>query len=67
MHASLDNGHSKKMVSFIRNDNIATCIASASRDKVNNRSHLNDIKSFQIEAVMCMIAESIVTVNAYCQ
>ena len=60
----MDNGHSKLMVSFIRNDNIAASIASASSDKVNSRSHLNVITSFQIETIMCMIAESIVTANS---
>ena len=57
MHASLDNGHSKLMVSFLTKDNIAASIVATSSDKMNNRCHVNAIKSFQIEAVMCMIAE----------
>ena len=64
MHASLDNGHSKLIVSFVTKDNIAASIVSTSSDKMDNRCHVNAIKSFQSEKVICMFAESIVAAKS---
>ena len=43
---------------FFRNGDMEACIGSRSSKMVNNICQLNSLKSFWIEAVICMIAES---------
>ena len=52
---------------FFRNGDMEACIVSRSSKMVNNICQLNSLKSFWIETVICMIAESTVTASSACQ